>query len=66
MTTKSEIIYKSKTKNLRSLFDKKGNELPIYNDILDKFTTDERAYYAGMIDGDGCISYAKRKNRPGK
>jgi len=66
MTTKSEIIYKSKTKNLRSLFDKKGNGLPIYNNILDKFTTDERAYYAGMIDGDGSISYAERKNRPGK
>ena len=42
MTTKSEIIYESKTKHLRYLFDEQGNALPIYNDILDKFTTDEK------------------------
>ena len=66
MTTKSEIIYESKTKHLRYLFDEQGNALPIYNDILDKFTTDEKAYYAGMIDGDGSIQYSKRKDRPGK
>ena len=66
MTTKSEIIYESKTKHLRYLFDEQGNALPIYNDILDKFTTDEKAYYAGMIDGDGSIQYFKRKDRPGK
>lgn len=66
MTTKSETIYESKTKHLRYLFDEQGNALPIYNDILDKFTTDEKAYYAGMIDGDGSIQYFKRKDRPGK
>ena len=66
MKTKSEIIYESKTKHLRYLFDEQGNALPIYNDILDKFTTDEKAYYAGMIDGDGSIQYFKRKDRPGK
>ena len=59
MTTKSETIYESKTKHLRYLFDEHGNALPIYNDILDKFTTDEKAYYAGMIDGDGSIQYFK-------
>ena len=62
MTTKSETIYESKTKHLRYLFDEHGNALPIYNDILDKFTTDEKAYYAGMIDGDGSIQYLKRKD----
>ena len=66
MTTKSETIYESKTKHLRYLFDEQGNALPIYNDILDKFTAEEKAYYAGMIDGDGSIQYLKRKDRPGK
>ena len=66
MTVKSETIYESRTKHLRSLFDEQGEPLPILNDILDKFTDDEKAYYAGMIDGDGCIHYAEHKNRPGK
>ena len=66
MTTKSEVIYKSKSKHLRSMLDKEGNVLPVFKEIMDKFTEDDRAYYAGMIDGDGAIVFIQPKDRPNK
>ena len=35
---------------------------------MDKFTEDDRAYYAGMIDGDGDLNnfVTQPKNRPNK
>ena len=66
MKTKSNLIRESKSKNLRSMLDKEGNILPVFKDIMDKFTEDDKAYYAGMIDGDGSIIYQQPKDRPNK
>ena len=64
MKTRSSTIRESKSKNLRSLLDKEGNDLPVFKEVMDKFTEDDRAYYAGMIDGDGTIILTQPKNRP--
>ena len=66
MKTTSNTIRESKSKNLRSMLDKEGNVLPVFKEIMDKFTEDDRAYYAGMIDGDGTIILTQPKNRPNK
>ena len=66
MKTTSNTIRESKSKNLKSMLDKEGNILPIFKEIMDKFTEDDKAYYAGMIDGDGSIILTKPKNRPTK
>ena len=66
MKTRSNTIRESKSKHLRSMLDKEGNVLPLFKEIMDKFTEDDRAYYAGMIDGDGTIILTQPKNRPNK
>jgi hypothetical protein len=48
MKTRSSTIRESKSKKLRSMLDKEGNVLPVFKEVMDKFTEDDRAYYAGI------------------
>lgn len=53
--TKSFLIRESKVKNIYTYFNKEGELVKPLQEILTNFSNQERKYFAGMADGDGCF-----------
>jgi len=58
--SKNKIIRIGTTLRLTKIIDENNELLPIFKKIKTNFSVDLKKYYAGMIDGDGRISFRKK------
>ena len=56
------IIKKSNSRYLRTWLEKDGSLKPLFWEIKKRFPLEERQYYGGCWDGDGCHEHRQKKN----